>query len=161
MISKAAGDGGILIIPMPVFSAMYKSACLAHELEERGHDVTVVLPGGRAKETLLEEFDFDVIVSEGMTKTLEIHDEIANVIMQSAFSGSKMGLLNLAKLGQMCYNIGEDEKLFKTLQEKNFKLAVINSVFTNLCISVIPYKLRIPTNAFGVGNFDPSCGVSS
>ena len=144
-IFKATGDGGILIIPMPSFSAMYRSACLAQELKKRGHNVTVVLPGGSAKETLLEEFDFDVIVSEGMKKAfMEVH-EIASVIMQSAFNGSKlMGLLKLPRFGQMCYNIAEDETLFKTIQAKNFKLAVINTVFTNLCISVIPYKLGIP-----------------
>ena len=44
----------------------------------------------------------------------------------------------------MCYNIGEDEKLFRELQERNFTIAVINTVFTNLCTSVIPYKLGIP-----------------
>ena len=69
VLPKATGDGGILIIPMPIFSAMYKSACLARELKTRGHNVTVVLPDGRAKQTLLEEFDFDIIISAGMTKT--------------------------------------------------------------------------------------------
>ena len=144
VIPFAAGDGGILIIPMPVFSAMYKSACLARELKERGHNVTVVLPDGHAKETLLEEFGFDYIVSEGLTKTLGILDEVANKVIQSAFTGSKMGLMQLTKFGQMCYNIGEDVTLFKELQERNFKIAVINTVFTNLCTSVIPYKLGIP-----------------
>ena len=77
-ITQATRDGGILILPMPAFSAMYKSACFARELKEHGHNVTVVLPDGRAKKTLLEEFGFDYIVSEGMTKTLGIMDEFAN-----------------------------------------------------------------------------------
>ena len=143
-LTQDTEDGGILIIPMPIFSAMYKSACLARELKERGHNVTVVLPDGHAKETLLEEFEFDTIVSEGMTKTLKILDEVSSEVIQIAFSGSKMGLAKLTKFGQACYYIGEDEKLFKELQERNFKIAVINTVFTNLCTSVIPYKLGIP-----------------
>ena len=143
-ITQNTEGGGILIIPMPVFSAMYKSACLARELKERGHHVTVVLPDGGTRKTLLEEFDFDYIVSEGMTKSLALLDEVSNEVIQNAFSGSKMGLTKLTKFGQLCYSIGEDEKLFKELQERNFKIAVINTIFTNLCTSVIPYKLGIP-----------------
>ena len=55
-----------------------------------------------------------------------------------------MGLMKLTKYGQACYYIGEDEKLLKELQERKFKIAVINTAFTNLCTSVIPYRLGIP-----------------
>ena len=141
-VKPAAGD--ILILPMPIFSAMFKSACLARELKQHGYNVTVVLPDGPAKKTLLEEFDFDFIVSEGMTKTLETLDEVTSVVIPSAFSGSQIGIASLTKFGKMCYNIGNDEKLLKALQQRNFEIAVINMVFTNLCASVIPYKLGIP-----------------
>ena len=143
-IKSATGD--ILILPIPIFSALYKSACLARELKQHGYNVTVVLPDGPAKKTLLEEFDFDFIVSEGMTNTLEtVIDAVTNVVIPSAFSGSQMGMISLlTKCGLMCYTIGNDEKLLKALQQRNFKIAVINMAFINLCASVIPYKLGIP-----------------
>ena len=136
--------GDILIMPMPVCSAMYKSACLARELIEKGYNVTVILPDGHPKKTLLEEFDFDFIVSEGMTKTWETVDEWSSAGIPSAFNGSKFSTINILKLGQLCYHIGNDEMLMKVLQERKFEIAVLNMIFTNLCASVIPYKLGIP-----------------
>ena len=136
--------GNILIIPMPAFSALYRSACLAQHLKDNGQNVTVVLPDGQPKTTLLEEFDFDHIVSEGMTKAMETLDEVVSSMVPAAFSGSKLGIFSILKLRRLCYYLGNDEKLFDVLMQRQFKIAVLNMAVINLCVSIIPYKLGIP-----------------
>ena len=134
--------GDILIIPMPAFSALYRSACLAQHLKDNGQNVTVVLPDGQPKITLLEEFDFDHIVSEGMTEALETIDEVVNAVVP--FNGSKLGIISALKFGRVCYFLGNDEKLLDVLKQRQFNIAVLNVGPMNLCASIIPYKLGIP-----------------
>lgn len=144
LFNVSSSHGNILILPLPIFSAVYKTSCLARELKEHGRDVTVVLPDGMIRETITAEFDLDVIISDGMTKSIEVVDEIANTLISNTFNNSIWGITALTGFGQVCANILNDKELFRSLQERKFSIAIINTEFVNLCISVIPYKLSIP-----------------
>ena len=114
-------NGDILIIPLPMFSALHRSAGLAQHLKENGYNVTVVLPDGQPKKALLEEFDFNYIVSEGMTKALDTIEEVLSSVVPYAFTGSKLGMihvLSVLKLRRLCYYIGNDDKLYEPRREK-------------------------------------------
>ena len=133
-----------LMIPFPSANYWHRTAYLAQELKLFGYNTTVVLPDSQLADRILSEFDVDVIISDGMTKSMDTFDKAAKHASLNGFSGSKMAAYDDRKMKEICPNIASDEKLLEQLRRRKFKFAILGISCSNLCVSVVPYKLSIP-----------------
>ena len=142
---QAVPAGNILIMPMPGLSNVYRMASIARELQSFGYNSTFVLADVPIKHKLMTDFNVDVIVSDGFTKTMSTLEEVAASFASNGFRGSKSSMNNLKNFGLVCPAVVQDDAdLMKNLQKRKFDIAILSMSPINLCASVIPYKLSVP-----------------
>ena len=137
--------GNILVLSYPGTSYLHRTAYLAEELKLLRYNTTFVMPDGPVKEMFIKKFDMDVIVSDGLTKSMKLIVDGTETLVSNGFNGSTLAWFGLTKHGEnICKNLLLDHKLFDNLRKRNFRIAILNGAVMNLCFSVIPYRLSIP-----------------
>ena len=148
-LCKAATVGNILTIPMHGDSRYRTMIWLGKELKQFGYKMTVILPAGQHIEKTMIDDGIDVIVSEGLTKYTPIFNKAITGLAEYGFSGLTGAAPSVQDFDKFCPYLVGDKILMETLQKRRFDAVIIDTVLTNLCVSVIPYKLSIPFIHFG------------
>ena len=140
--------GNIMVLAMSGYSRWLGVLNVARELKTYGYNTTFVVPEGQDK--LLAGSDTEVITSKNLTKFESLlYNEIAASAIRDGFGGISTSLSTFMKFGEFCHLMAGDEDLIQKLHMKTFDIAIIDTVFVNLCTSVIPYRLSIPFVHFG------------
>lgn len=120
---------------------------LAKELYEKGHNSYFFVP---------EELSKLLKTSEGVhlhRKEIIQMAEFSRVAMNHFSKDGTHTLLDLQKImWEICEEFLLDETWFELLKSLNASLIVINNVYMNNCLTIIPYKLSIPFILFGAMN---------
>ena len=148
-LCESVMKGRILALQMPIHSRWMVLKTLARELKEFGYKTTMVIPGDKHVEASMTDSEIDVIVSEGMTQFYSIFNNMSTEVVKQCFSGKTGSIRPYENFGKFCQYLVEDLALMETLQKRKFDMAVIDTLFVNLCLSVIPYKLSIPFIHYG------------
>ena len=148
-LCESVVKGRILALQMPIPSRWMVLKTLARELKEFGYKTTMVIPGDKHVEASMADSEIDVIVSEGMTQFYSILNNMSTEFLKQSFSGKTGIIPPYETFGKFCPYLVEDLALMETLQKRKFDMAVIDTLFVNLCLSVIPYKLSIPFIHYG------------
>ena len=148
MYACAAGvqsKGNILVLSYPGTSYLHMTAKLAEEFKLYGYNTTFVIPESPLKDTCVKKFNMDVIVSDGLTKSMKLIADGTHALVSNGFNGSTLAWFSVTNHGKkICENVLTDEKLFEDLKSRHFHIAILNVAVMNLCFSVIPYRLSIP-----------------
>ena len=148
-LCESVVKGRILALQMPIPSRWMVLKTLAREMKEFGYKTTTVIPADKDVEKSMTDLGIDVIVSEGMTQFYSIINNMSTEVVKQGFSG-KTGIIRpYENFGKFCLYLGEDLALMETLRKRKFDMAVIDTIFVNLCLSVIPYKLSMPFIHYG------------
>ena len=147
---SSQNTGNVLFIVMPGYSRWLGNINVARELREFGYNSTFVVP--RGKDRLAADAGVETIVSEGMSNFEDIMiNEMQPSIIDGGFRGESMKFTMLKKLGEYCPLVAGDEKLMIILSKRHFDVVVADTIFVEVCISVIAYKLSIPFVHLGRG----------
>lgn len=148
-LCETAIKGNILalILPMPSHQMVVKT--LARELKEFGYKTTIVIPADDDVEKSMHDSGVNVIASEGMTQLYSVLLNMCIEIVKQGFTGNTGMITPLKVIEEFCPYLSEDFALIETLRRGKFDMAIIDILFVNLCVSVIPYKLSIPFIHYG------------
>ena len=153
LLTTSSGEsvvkGEILALQMPILSRWMVLKTLARELKEFGYKTTIVIPDDRDVEKSMTGGEIDVIVSEGMSQFQSILKSMAPELVRQGFSGKTGFVRGFQNFDKFCPYLVEDKTLMKKLRKRKFDMALIDTLFVDLCTSVIPYKLSIPYVRFG------------
>ena len=141
---RICAKGNILALQMPVISRWMALKGIALELREFGYKTTVVLPADQETEKSMTDLGMDFIVSEGLTQYNSIFKNVSKDIINHGFSGITGFVPSAQDFNKFCPYLVDDSVLMEILRKRKFDAAVIDTIFVNLCTSVIPYKLSIP-----------------
>ena len=143
-LCKPMVKGEILALQMPIPSRWMVMKTIARELKEFGYKTTIVIPDDEDVEKSMTDSGMDVIVSEGVTKFYSIFKSLAPEFVREGFSGNTGFIRSVRIFDKFCPYLVEDISLLETLRQRKFSMTIIDTLFVNLCVSVIPYKLSIP-----------------
>ena len=143
-------QGNILVLSMQGYSRWLSMLSITRELEKFGYKSTFVFPDDQQAAKFKDEFEVDVIVSDGMTKFEEYIRDTYVSLLQCGLRGSTTPISLLQNFAKYCPLVAGDKNLMQTLHTRHFDLVIIDTIFVTPCINVIPYKLSVPFIQYGL-----------
>ena len=143
-------QGNILVLSMQGYSRWLSMLSITRELEKFGYKSTFVFPDDPQAAKFKDEFEVDVIVSDGMTKFEEYIRDTYVSLLQCGLRGSTTPMSLLQNFAKYCPLVAGDNNLMQTLRQRQFDLVIIDTLLVTPCISVIPYKLSVPFIQYGL-----------
>ena len=143
--------GNILALSMQGYSRWISMINIANELKELGYKTTFVFPDDPQVTMIKEKFDVEIIQSDGMTRFAEyiMGGGFFASVVEHGLKGFTSPLSLYLKFEKYCTFVIGDTALMQALEERHFDLVLIDTLFVNPCISVIPYKLSVPFIHYG------------
>ena len=134
-----AVKGEILALQMPIPSRWMVLKTLARELNELGFKTTVDIPADNDVEKSMTDSGIGVIVSEGITQFSSIFKNMSTEAVKQGFSGKTAFIRSIQSFDKFYSYLVQDLPLMDTLWKRKFNAAIIDTIWVNLCASVIPY----------------------
>ena len=143
--------GNILALSMQGYSRWISMINIANELKELGYKTTFVFPDDPQVTMIKEKFDVEIIHSDGMNKFVEymMGGGFFASVVEHGLKGFTSPLSLYLKFEKYCTFVVGDTALMQALEKRHFDLVLIDTLFVNPCISVIPYKLSVPFIHYG------------
>ena len=143
--------GNILALSMQGYSRWISMINIANELKELGYKTTFVFPDDPQVTMIKEKFDVEIIQSDGMTRFVEymMGGGFFASVVEHGLKGFTSPLSLYLKFEKYCTFVVGDTALMQALEKRHFDLVLIDTLFVNPCISVIPYKLSVPFIHYG------------
>ena len=147
-----------LFIPFPWKSIIHQFKIIGEDLLSRKHEVSILLPptypgiqdvrgwtGFDVVEYAVAEPDFYTLIGSQEDKTEEFLYDLYQVPMKDTYPGF---MTEEAGMIQLCSNPLKDQNLFKTLQKKQFDLALVHGQPEYRCLLILCQKLDLPYTTF-------------
>ena len=143
--------GNILALSMQGYSRWISMINIANELKDLGYKTTFVFPDDPQVIMIKEKFDVEIIHSDGMTRFAEyiMGGGFFASVVEHGLKGLTSPLSLYLKFEKYCTFVVCDTALMQALEKRHFDLVLIDTLFVNPCISVIPYKLSVPFIHYG------------
>ena len=142
--------GNILALSMQGYSRWKSMLNIANELKTFGYKTTFVFPDDPSIARIKQEFEVDIIISDGMTRFDEsMKDIFESLLKYYGTKGKTTPLSVMLNFGKYCPFVAGDTRLMQTLEKRHFDIVIIDTIFVTPCISVIPYKLSVPFVQYG------------
>ena len=146
---SSQSHGNVLFLIMHGYSRWYGNCKIAQELKAYGYNSSFVVSKGTVKRTA--DLGIDTIISDGMTKFDDIMDDVQVQLANAGFSGEPLPFSTVKRLFEYCPLVVGDNKLMESLKQRHFDAVIADTIFVEVCMSVIAYKLSIPFIQTGRG----------